>query len=198
MKKSFLAFLLLIACQEKPKAEPQKAVPVSAVQWQERSVGKVDAPITILEYASLTCGHCAHFHKDVLPMLEKEFIANGKVRYTYRDFPLDGLALQAAALTRCANEANFFPLLKEFYSKQQQWLNANGESGTLKEIAAKFGVQGDACLANKALQEKIVSLQNEASQQLKVDSTPTVFINNQRYTGDLTADAVRAYLQKIK
>jgi protein-disulfide isomerase len=167
---SFLIVCVLAACgNSKPEAVQQPAAVVAA-PVPERSLGPVGAPVQLVEY----------------PTIEKDFIATGKVRYTYKDFPLDGLALKAALLSRCLPEAAYFPFIKRLYAERTSWIQASGDEAALKKMAEEDGLKGPAlsqCLANKALMQGISLSAERAQKELGVESTPSFFINGQRYTG---------------
>jgi len=151
-------------------------------------LGPKNAKVVIVEYASLTCGHCAEFHTLVLPKLKKEFVDTGKVRYIYRDFPLDRLALGAAMVARCAGKDNFFGFINTFYSVQSQWAEASDPISALNKIARLGGMDQktfDQCLIDKEIQDVILSQRLEAVKEYDVRSTPTVFIDGDKYSGGM-------------
>src|SRR5712671_1148146 len=137
------------AAQGTPGADAAKQL---AVQPGDRVLGKADAPITIIEYASLTCPHCAHFTADVLPKLKAKWIDTGKAKLVLRDFPLDEPALRAAMVARCAPPDRFYPLTETFFAQQEQWA-ANRDYRAALEKLAKLGGVGNkefaACISDK-------------------------------------------------
>jgi len=158
-----------------------------AVTPDDRILGKPDAPITIVEYASLNCPHCAHFSLDVLPQLKQKWIDSGKAKLVFRDFPLNEEALRAAMITRCAPPDRFFAFVDAFMKSQAGWVGSRDYRDTLARLAKLGGMtqkQFDDCLADKGLEDKIVASRLVADQQLGVDSTPTFFIDGRKYTGD--------------
>jgi protein-disulfide isomerase len=133
------------------------AVPQTATA--PRVLGSPDAPVEVIEYASLTCHHCATFHTEVLPQVKKELIDTGKVRLIYRDFPLDRIALEAATLARCVAPERYFPILTVLFSRQEDWSHAKDPAEALARIGTLAGLSRpayDACRADKALQDSIV------------------------------------------
>ena len=117
----------------------------------ERVLGKAGAPVTIIEYASLTCPHCAAFHKDVLPQLKAKYVDTGKVKIVYRDFPLDGRATLAAMVARCAPPERYFGFLDALFRSQTQWGRAEDPKKALAQIAKVGGMgdaESDACMKN--------------------------------------------------
>ena len=156
------------------------------ITQDDRVLGNPGAPITIIEYASLTCPHCAHFAKDVLPELKREWIDTGKAKFVLRDFPLDEPALRAAMIARCAPPSRFYAFAETFFGSQEKWALAKDYREALARLA-KLGGMGreefDACLTNTALENRIVEQRLAASQQLDVTSTPTFYINGNKFSG---------------
>lgn len=183
-------------------AEPPKSsgkVADLKLTANEYTLGPADAKIVIVEYASLTCPHCAQFHTQVLPGLKKEFVETGKVRYVYRDFPLDRLALGAAMIARCAGRENFFGFIDTFYAAQGQWAGASNPLSALGNLARLGGMSQkkfDACLKNVEVQNEILRQRLEAANEFKVQTTPTVFVDGERYGGGMSLDQVRTLLNR--
>jgi protein-disulfide isomerase len=156
-------------------------------------MGSDKAPVTIVEYASMTCPHCAHFQETTFPELKKRYIDTGKVRYIFREFPLDTLASAAFMLARCAGEKDsgkYFAMVETLFKQQQQWVTAKPVPPLLAIAKqASFTEQTfDTCLANQKLLDSIQSVRQQAIDVFKVQSTPTFFINGDRYAGALTIE----------
>ena len=169
-----------------------KAATLLALTPQDRVLGKADAPITIVEYASLTCPHCAHFEADVLPKLKAKWIDTGKAKLVLRDFPLDEPAMRAAMVARCAPPDRFYPLVDAFFTDQQQWVLARDYKAALGRLARLGGISDkdfQSCISDKKLEDQVAGSRLVASQQLGVDSTPTFFVNGSKYNGAPTAEA---------
>lgn len=170
-----------------------------ALTADDRVLGKADAPITIVEYASLTCPHCAHFDVDVLPKLKTKWIDSGKAKLVMRDYPLDEPALRAAMIARCAPGDKFYAFIDTFFHDQQQWVMSKDYKAALARLALLGGMsktQFDACLANKAVEDKVLQSRLVATQRLAVDSTPTFFINGKKFDGAPEEDALDAALSQ--
>ena len=166
---------------------------------KEYAMGPVDAKVVLVEYASLTCPHCAQFHTSVLPDIKKEFVDTGKIRYVYRDFPLDRLALGAAMVARCAGRDSFFGFIDTFYAAQGQWSRASNPISALGNLAKLGGMSQskfEACLKDVEVQNGILQQRLEASNEFKVQATPTVFVNGERYGGGMTLDQMRTLLNR--
>ncbi|HUZ73408.1 MAG TPA: DsbA family protein [Stellaceae bacterium] len=151
-------------------------------------VGKADAPVTIFEYASLTCPHCAEFDVDILPQVRKEWIDTGKARLVFRDYPLDGLAVKAAMLAHCAPKDRFFAFVDELFHSQKDWVLNADPMAALKRIGLLGGVgpeKFDACMKDKTLENKILNERLVADNQYGVNSTPTFFVNGSKVIGAL-------------
>ncbi len=157
------------------------------------AVGPADAKITIVEYASMTCPHCAHFTNDVFEPLKKKYIDTGKVRYIFRDFPLDNLAAAVSMLARCVEPEKALPMIETFYSKQQDWAFAEGSPvPKLFDIAKQAGFTQesfDKCLTNQKLLDQITAERTRASETFGVNATPTFFINGKKLQDAPTLEA---------
>ena len=148
-------------------------------------IGSDKAPVTIIEYASMTCPHCAHFSETTFPELKKRYIDTGKVRYTLRAFPLDALAAAGFMLARCGGNDKYMPIVETLFAKQADWI-VKEPLAPLKEIAKQFGITEDdfnKCLANQKLLDSIQAVRDHAVQKLGVNSTPTFFINGRKVSG---------------
>ena len=163
-------------------------------------MGNEYAPVLMIEYASLSCPHCAHFQEAVLDDLIVSHINTGKVRYIYRDFPLNAPALDATKLSMCADKKNYFNFIKVLFKSQENWVMADDYKAVLKNIGKLGGVsedQFDKCLADKTNEEKILKTKKDAIEILGVDSTPTIFINGVEYEGEHSYEAVTKYIDSL-
>ena len=152
--------------------------------------GQADAPVTIVEYASMTCPHCSHFHETTYPEMKKKYIDTGKVRFIFREFPLDPLAAAAAMLARCAGKDKFFPLIDAFFAQQKDWV-VQKPLQPMFAIAKQAGFTQqsfDECLANQQLLTNLEQQRTHATQKFNVNSTPTFFINGKTVRGALTPE----------
>lgn len=177
---------------ELDQSEPAEVVPEVAAG--DKFLGKAEAPVTIVEYFSLGCIHCKNFHDGILPKLKTEYIDTGKVRLVYRDFPLDGLSMAAATVTRCVNDLAYFAMVDTFFAQQQTWYVENG-LGQVKNIAKSAGMDEtafNACIADPAHRDPVVASAQEATNKLKVNSTPTFFINDRVLKGVPEYEAFKA------
>ncbi len=151
----------------------------------DQVLGKADAPVTIIEYASMTCGHCAHFHKTTYPELKKRYIDTGKVRFIFREFPLDPIATAAFMLARCAGEGKYFPMVETLFEQQNKWA-VRQPLPPLLAIAKQAGFSEqsfNACLGDDKLMKQIEAVRERASKEFSVASTPTFFVNGKMEKG---------------
>ena len=184
------------------EASPSVTDPATllAIAKDDRVLGNPDAPIVIVEYASLTCPHCAHFTNDVLPEIKKKWIDAGKAKFILRDFPLDGEALRAAMIARCAPPDRFYAFIDTFFQDQAGWATAPDVQAALTRLAALGGMSKEAvdkCLKDTALENKILEGRLTASKQLDVNATPTFFINGVKFSGDPSVEELNKHLSGL-
>jgi protein-disulfide isomerase len=179
------------------KAPPKPSATFSSVEIaaDDFVMGKADAPVTLVEYASLTCPHCASFHTTVLPIIKKDYIDKGLVRLVYRDFPLDNLALTGSVIARCAGRDRYFGFIDALFSGQESWARDQNPVAAMSRIARLGGMSQEefsACLKNKEITDAVLKQRLEADQKYQVRSTPTVLVNGEKYAGGLTIEQFRA------
>jgi protein-disulfide isomerase len=197
-----LTLVLLGSAEAAPPPPPLLADAQAALQItkDDRILGNPEAPITIVEYASLTCPHCAHFANDVLPELKKEWIDTGKARLVLRDFPLDEPALRAAMIARCAPPERYYAFADTFFAAQEKWVRSGDYREALSRLA-KLGGMGqaefDTCIKNTDLENKIVEGRLRATQELDVNSTPTFFVNGSKLAGAPTKEEFEKLLSGL-
>jgi protein-disulfide isomerase len=167
--------------------------------FADRAIGSPDAKNTIIEYFSLTCPHCAAFSRDVFPKVKTQLIDTGKVRYVFRDYPLDQLALTAAMVARALPPDRYEPFISALFASQDRWAYARGVNNTeeLWKTAALAGMSRqtfDAAIANEALKKAIVAGAEKAQNVDHVDSTPTFIINGERHAGGMDFDSLAKML----
>lgn len=161
---------------------------------QPRSVGRADAPVTITEFASLTCPHCAHAHETVLPQIIKDYVETGKVRIIFSDFPLNQQALDATKVSRCVAADQYFTFVSWLFSHIQQWAYSDTHPATLLQNAALTGLSADhakACMADTTVEAAVIASMRDAGQKYGIDSTPTFVFND----GKKTISGARPYAE---
>lgn len=191
-----------------PQPDENGCVPSGKFEIGPRDVvmGSSDAPITIIEYASMTCPHCAHVHETVLPAVKQNYIDKGLVRFVFREFPLDQLAVAASVLTRCVPKESYHPFLATLFAQQRNWATAKDIRGALKEISARAGLSDaafEACLQNRAEAEAVIKSRDEGLKNYCVAGTPTSILNGRVLPGPDATDyskldvVLRTELQKL-
>jgi protein-disulfide isomerase len=179
------------------KALAADAIPLTELMapeaLPEMSMGNDKASVTVIEYASMTCPHCAHFQETTFPELKKRYIDTGKIRYIFREFPLDSLAAAAFMLARCAGEkdsSRYFAMIDTMFKQQRTWAVEKPLPPLLAlSKQAGFSEQSfNACLSNQKVLDGIESIRQRAVDKFKVQSTPTFFINGVAYPGALEID----------
>lgn len=160
-------------------------------------LGSRNAPVTIIEYASMTCSHCASFHMGPFKKLKVKYIDTGKVRMIFREFPFDPLALQASMLARCTGKKRFFGMLNVLFKTQVKWARASDPRQALAKIAKLGGFTESrfkACMANQDLADMILESRLKGNKEFSVDSTPSFIVNGVKTTGYMTLAEWDEYL----
>jgi protein-disulfide isomerase len=184
------ALALPVAAQQKGPAEVPVEELMKPVGLPDLALGPADAKVTVVEYASMTCGHCAHFTTDVWPKFKEKYIATNKVRYIFREFPLDNLAAAASMLARCTGNDKAFTLIEVLFEKQKDWAFGEGNPvPRLFEIAKQAGFTQesfDKCLTDQKLLDDITAGRTRASDVFGVSATPTFYVNGKKLVGEPT------------
>jgi protein-disulfide isomerase len=164
------------------------------------ALGPADAKVTIVEYASLTCSHCAAFHKETWPELKKRYVDTGRVRFILREFPLDPLATAGFMLARCDGEGKYYPITDLLFDQQRNWAFTDKPLDALRAMMRQAGFSQekfDACLKDQKLYDAVNAVKNRGMEQFRVDSTPTFFINGQRHPGNLSIDELEKIIKPM-
>ena len=190
MKKLFLFLILIFGLSTGASAEIKRIVS-----------GNQNAKITIIAYESLTCSHCANFHKDVYPSLKKDFIDTGLVKIEFRHFPLDIAALNASKISLCKQDQSL-EILEKLYSNQQAWIKGKGieeVNNNLREFLknAGFDIDFEKCINNKEIEDYVLNDRIEGTKNFKVNSTPTIIINNEKFEKSLNYKNLKKTLEKL-
>jgi protein-disulfide isomerase len=162
--------------------------------------GAADAKVTIIEYASMTCPHCAAFHQSTYPELKKRYIDTGKVRYVLREFPLDPLATAGFMLARCDGDQKYYPIVDLLFTQQKNWAYTDKPLDNLRQMMRQAGFSQEkfeSCLKDQKLYDAINAVKNRAADTLKVDSTPTFFINGERHPGNMSIDELEKIIKPM-
>ncbi len=166
----------------------------------EMAIGSDDAVVTIIEYASMTCPHCAAFHTATLPELKTRYIDTGKVRLLFREFPFDQRSVAAFMLARCAPKERFFPFVDVLFAQQQVWARAENAEQALLKIALLGGFTQASfyeCLKNQEILDSVVGVRNHAQKELGVASTPTFFVNGVKHEGNKSIEELAAIIDPL-
>ena len=195
MKKIFLALtILFLSFSTKTIADTSSSI-------QQIYEGNKDAKVTIITYESLTCGHCADFHKNVYPQLKKEFIDTGIVKIEFRHFPLDGAALNASKIAQCRNDGKS-DLLHFLFSNQKKWAigkTVEVANENLKKLLKDENIVIDfeKCTNNKKIEDYVLNDRIEGVKKFKVNATPTIIINNKKFDKSLNYKNLKKSIEKL-
>ena len=176
---------------------------IAKVESKTLSIGNPDAKVTVKVFSSLTCPHCANFHSSIFNNLKKDFIDKGLVRFEHHAFPLDLAALNAEVIVRCHNDnEKKFKLLGEIYNKQKVWAvgsDINKINDSIKQIATNFDLTEEkmnVCLKDNKAQDEILNQRIKAQKNYKIDSTPTIFVNEKKYTRKINYKSFKKIIEK--
>ena len=190
MKKIFLLLVLFFGSINISNAEVNRIV-----------AGNKDAKITIIAYESLTCSHCADFHKDIYPQLKKDYIDTGLAKIEFRHFPLDVAAFNASKISQCKSNESL-KILNSLYSNQQEWVRGN----TVEEINENlknfiknqgFEINFEKCINNKEIEDFVLNDRIEGVKKFKVNATPTIIINDEKFEKTLNYKNLKKSLEKL-
>ena len=190
MKKIFLAIFVFFSLTLSVEAETNRIIS-----------GKENAKITIIAYESLTCSHCANFHKDIYPKLKKEYIDTGLAKIEFRHFPLDIAAFNAAKVTQCKKDKSL-EILESLYLNQQKWVKGGtieDINGNLKQYLKNSGfeINFEECINNKKIEDFVLNDRIEGTKNFKVNATPTIIINNKKFEKSLNYKNLKKILEKL-
>lgn len=164
----------------------------------DQVLGNANAPVTIVEYASMTCSHCATFHTDAFPVLKEKYIDTGKVRYILRQFPLDPLAYAGALLAQCAGEGRYYPMVDLLFKQQRNWAKLDGAEAALLEVSKQAGFTQEtfnACLQDQKTYSALQAIRQKALEKFGIDSTPSFFINGRIQRGAMSPAQLDSVLE---
>ena len=190
MKKILIFLILVFGLISNVNAETKRIIS-----------GNIDAKITIIAYESLTCSHCANFHKEVYPQLKKEYIDTGLAKIEFRHFPLDIAALNASKISQCKDGQNL-EILESLYSNQQAWVKGK----TIEEVNSNlkkfienegFKIDFDKCINNKEIEDFVLNDRIEGSKKFEINATPTIIINNKKFEKSLNYKNLKKSLEKL-
>ena len=190
MNKLFLFLILIFGLSTSANAEIKRIVS-----------GNQNAKITIIAYESLTCSHCANFHKDVYPSLKKDFIDTGLVKIEFRHFPLDIAALNASKISLCKQDQSL-EILEKLYSNQQAWIKGKEIEEVNKNLKKfiekeKFNINFEKCINDKNIEDFILNDRIEGTKNFKINATPTIIINNKKFEKSLNYKNLKKSLEKL-
>ncbi|MGL4243514.1 MAG: DsbA family protein [Beijerinckiaceae bacterium] len=166
----------------------------------DKPLGNAMAPVKIYEYASLTCGHCATFHENGFKFLKEKYIDTGKVYFVLREFPLDPLAAAGFMLAHCGGDGKYHPMVDLLFARQQAWTRTDKPVDALLGLARQAGFTQESfetCLKNQSIYDGVNAVRTRGVEKLKVDSTPTFFINGRKYTGALSPQELEKIIEPL-
>jgi len=174
---------------------------INAEEIKRIFVGNEDAKITIIAFESLTCSHCANFHKDVFPELKKEYLDTGLAKIEFRHFPLDAAAFNASKVSQCKNDGDS-AILNSLYANQQKWVKGSSVQEANENLqkfltSEGFDINFDECINNKEIEDFVLNDRIDGAKNFKVNSTPTIVINDKKFEKTLTYKNLKKALEKL-
>ena len=190
MKKKIIILLFFIISMNSVSAETKRIIS-----------GNENAKITIIAYESLTCSHCANFHKDVYPLLKKEYLDTGLAKIEFRHFPLDIAAFNASKVSQCKNDGNP-EIMESLYANQQKWVRGNTvEEANLNLqkflISQGYDIDFENCINNKQIEDFVLNDRIDGVKNFKINATPTIIINNEKFEKTLNYKNLKKALEKL-
>ena len=191
MKKIFFIFFIFFCASSSTYSKEIKRI----------VVGNIDAKISIIAFESMTCSHCANFHKNVFPKLKREYLDTGIAKIEFRHFPLDIAAFNASKVSQCKNDGNS-DILEALYANQQKWVkgsNINEANKNLKKFLKNegFNIDFDSCVNNKEIEDFVLNDRIDGAKNFEVSSTPTIIINNKKFEKTLNYKNLKKALEKL-
>ena len=191
MKKIFFIFLIFICASSSTYSKEIKRI----------VVGNIDAKISIIAFESMTCSHCADFHKNVFPKLKEEYLDTGLAKIEFRHFPLDLAALNASKVSQCKNDGNS-DILESLYANQQKWVKGSSIQEANKNLqkflkSEGFSIDFDSCINNQEIEDFVLNDRVDGAKNFKVSSTPTIIINNKKFEKTLNYKNLKKALEKL-
>ena len=191
MKKIFFIFLIFICASSSTYSKEIKRI----------VVGNIDAKISIIAFESMTCSHCADFHKNVFPKLKEEYLDTGLAKIEFRHFPLDIAALNASKVSQCKNDGNS-DILESLYANQQKWVKGSTIQEANKNLQKflkneGFNIDFDACINNKEIEDFVLNDRINGAKNFKVNATPTIIINKEKFEKTLNYKNLKKALEKL-
>ena len=191
MKKIFFIFLIFICAYSNSYSKEIKRI----------VVGNIDAKISIIAFESMTCSHCADFHKNVFPKLKEEYLDTGLAKIEFRHFPLDLAALNASKVSQCKNDGKS-DILESLYANQQKWVKGSSIQEANKNLqkflkSEGFSIDFDSCINNREIEDFVLNDRVDGAKNFKVSSTPTIIINNKKFEKTLNYKNLKKALEKL-
>ena len=191
MKKNFLIFLIFICASSSSYSEEIKRI----------VVGNIDAKISIIAFESMTCSHCADFHKNVFPKLKEEYLDTGLAKIEFRHFPLDLAALNASKVSQCKNDGSS-DILESLYANQQKWVKGSSIQEANKNLqkflkSEGFSIDFDSCINNQEIEDFVLNDRIDGAKNFKVNATPTIIINKEKFEETLNYKNLKKALEKL-
>ena len=191
MKKIFFIFLIFICASSSAYSKEIKRI----------IVGNIDAKISIIAFESMTCSHCADFHKNVFPKLKEEYLDTGLAKIEFRHFPLDLAALNASKVSQCKNDGNS-DILESLYANQQKWVKGSSIQEANKNLqkflkSEGFSIDFDSCINNQEIEDFVLNDRIDGAKNFKVNATPTIIINKEKFEETLNYKNLKKALEKL-
>ena len=191
MKKIFFIFLIFIGASSSSYSKEIKRI----------VVGNIDAKISIIAFESMTCSHCADFHKNVFPKLKEEYLDTGLAKIEFRHFPLDLAALNASKVSQCKNDGNS-DILESLYANQQKWVKGSSIQEANKNLqkflkSEGFSIDFDSCINNQEIEDFVLNDRIDGAKNFKVNATPTIIINKEKFEETLNYKNLKKALEKL-